>query len=485
MSARSLARRRSVQNQPRGRRRSRPPSVSASTAAWAPGPNMARSASVSGHSAAAAHRCGPEDVGVVGVEDVGLDRLAEQGLGVVDEVGVERVVARDQHAERVAAAASGPAHLLPEGRAGAGEAGEQHGVEPGDVDAELERVGGGQPGEPARRAAPPRARAAPRAGSRRGRPRPGRPGTGRPRRAVGARSGPPSRPRGATARRPGCAAASSTRSVSRSATSLVAERRTGAPFSPTPGTNGGSHRASAARPRGEPSSVTARDVEPGEPSGGGGGLGHGGRGQHEGGVGAVERRDPPEPPQDLGDVGAEDAAVVVALVDHDVAQGPEEARPAGVPGQQRAVQHVGVGEHVLAVVAGPLAHLGRGVAVVGGAAQVGQPVEPSARRVASWSWASALVGAEVEDGGAALPLGPAAGLDRLQRREQVAQRLARGRARGDHDVAARVGEVGRCALVGPGLGHAGRARRPRARGRRATSATASYVRGGARRARGG
>ena len=59
---------------------------------------------------------------------------------------------------------------------------------------------------------------------------------------------------------------SRTRSVSRSATSLVADRRTGAPFSPTPGTNGGSHSASAIRPRGEPSSVTAADVEPGEPA---------------------------------------------------------------------------------------------------------------------------------------------------------------------------------------------------------------------------
>ncbi len=55
---------------------------------------------------------------------------------------------------------------------------------------------------------------------------------------------------------------STTRSVSRSATSLAAERRTGAPFSPSPGTNGGSHSASAVRPRGEPSSVTAVTSRP-------------------------------------------------------------------------------------------------------------------------------------------------------------------------------------------------------------------------------
>ena len=38
-----------------------------------------------------------EDVGVVGVEDVGLDRLAEECLRVVDQVGVQGVVARDHH----------------------------------------------------------------------------------------------------------------------------------------------------------------------------------------------------------------------------------------------------------------------------------------------------------------------------------------------------------------------------------------------------
>ena len=35
---------------------------------------------------------------------------------------------------------------------------------------------------------------------------------------------------------------------------------------------------------------------------------------------AVRRTDPPQPPQDVGDVRAEDTAVVVALVDDDVAK---------------------------------------------------------------------------------------------------------------------------------------------------------------------
>ena len=53
-------------------------------------------------------------------------------------------------AERVPGAAPGPADLLPERRAGAGEAGHQHGVEAADVDAELEGVGRRQPEQLAR-----------------------------------------------------------------------------------------------------------------------------------------------------------------------------------------------------------------------------------------------------------------------------------------------------------------------------------------------
>ena len=175
----------------------------------------------------------PEHVGVVRVEDGGLDRCAEQRLGVVDQVGVERVVAGDQHAEGVLAAAPGPADLLPQRRAGAREAGHQHGVEPGDVDAELEGVGGGQPEQPPaaqrllERAAllgqvaaavgrdPVRAARASTSAEQ--------PPRGRAR---------PARRRAGTGRRPASARRSTTRSASRSAVSEVAARRTGAPFSP-------------------------------------------------------------------------------------------------------------------------------------------------------------------------------------------------------------------------------------------------------------
>ena len=389
-----------------------------------------------------------EDVGVVGVEDVGLDRLAEQGLGVVDQVGVQRVVARDHHAERVAGAAPGPTDLLPERGAGAREAGEEHGVEAADVDAELEGVRGGQAEQPA--VAQGRLELAALLGEvaaavRRDLVDQARvdlaeqPSRGE-RHRLGAAPGPDERER-----------------------AHPFDDQVGQQVGDLAGRGAAYGRAVLAQPgherrlpQGQRGASTWRavlgdrhDVEAGEPPGRHLRLGDGGRGQHEGGVGAVQRRHPPQPPQDLGDVGAEDAAVVVALVDDDVAQGAEEPRPARVAGQQGAVQHVGVGQDVLAVVARPLPHLGGGVAVVGGGPQVGQPglAEPAERR--ELVLGERLGRREVEDTGAALALRAAGGLDRVQPGQQVGQRLARGRSCGDHGVPALVGEVGGGDLVRP------------------------------------
>ena len=232
MSARSLARRRSVQNQP-----ARP--LAQQAGLGQPVDDLARGRAEQrqvglGQRVLLRRRAQvrAEDVGVGRVEDGRLDRPADQRLRVVDEVGVERVVAGDQHAERVLGAPPGPPDLLPQGGPGAGEAGDQHRVEAADVDAELERVGGGQPDQLARDAAAPRARGAPRAGSRRGRPRPGPAATDRPRRAArrrcAATCSAPRRDRTKASVR----TSSATRSASRSAASEDAARRTGAPFSP-------------------------------------------------------------------------------------------------------------------------------------------------------------------------------------------------------------------------------------------------------------
>ena len=83
-----------------------------------------------------------EDARVRVVEDRRLDAPLEQRLRLAHEVLVERVLARDEHGEPVAAAA-GAAPLLAQARDRPGEAGRDHAVEQADVDPQLERVGGG------------------------------------------------------------------------------------------------------------------------------------------------------------------------------------------------------------------------------------------------------------------------------------------------------------------------------------------------------
>ena len=99
---------------------------------------------MSGSSAAAQARCGAEHVRVGRVEHRRLDRRAEQRLRVVHQVGVQRVVAGHQHRERLLAGPPGAARLLPERGPGAREARDQHRVQPGQVDAQLQRVGRGE-----------------------------------------------------------------------------------------------------------------------------------------------------------------------------------------------------------------------------------------------------------------------------------------------------------------------------------------------------
>lgn len=85
-----------------------------------------------------------EHVGVVRVGDGGLDRLVQQGLRVVHEEGIEWIVSGHEQDQGALGAASRAAGLLPERGDGAGEPGDHHGIEPCDVDAELERIRGGR-----------------------------------------------------------------------------------------------------------------------------------------------------------------------------------------------------------------------------------------------------------------------------------------------------------------------------------------------------
>ena len=113
------------------------------------GPKTSSSTSVSGSSAAAAAQVRRQHVGVLRVQHGRLHRPLEQRLGVVDQVGVQRVVARRPAPPATAAGPPGPAGLLPQRGPGAGPAGEQHRVQAAHVDPELEGVGRGQPQQPA------------------------------------------------------------------------------------------------------------------------------------------------------------------------------------------------------------------------------------------------------------------------------------------------------------------------------------------------
>ena len=86
-----------------------------------------------------------ENIRVRRVDDHHLDRLFQQCLRMMNKVGVQRIVAGDQHDQRALSPPSGPARLLPERRDAARKPGQHHRIEPGDVHTEFQSIGGGQP----------------------------------------------------------------------------------------------------------------------------------------------------------------------------------------------------------------------------------------------------------------------------------------------------------------------------------------------------
>ena len=89
-----------------------------------------------------------------------------------------------------------------------------------------------------------------------------------------------------------------------------------------------------------------------------------------------------QPAQHVGDVRSEDAAQGVQLVDDDVLQAHEERGPPLVRREDPHVQHLGVGEHDVGVLAGPGAVVAGSVTVVGDGAQTGhQPRAQGAQLV--------------------------------------------------------------------------------------------------------
>ena len=127
---------------------------------------------------------------------------------------------------------------------------------------------------------------------------------------------------------------------------------------------GGFHRAKSLRPRGASSVAITSTSRPVSRAASSPGLPIVALARHQRGsppCSAISRR---KPAQHHRDLRPEDAAQHVRLVDHDDRQPEQEVGPPRVIGQQRQVQHVGVREHQVRVLADQRALALRGIAVV-------------------------------------------------------------------------------------------------------------------------
>ena len=281
----------------------------------------------SGSSAAAQHSCGPEHVRVARIGHGRLDRPAEHRPRMVRQVVVQRVVAGDEDDQRLLLRPARPAGLLPQRRQGAGIAGEHDGVEAGDVDAELQGVRRGHPEQvPGREGPlqlPPLLRQVAAAV-----------GVHPPHQVVA--TAVVQQPPGLVGHRLRAAPGPHERQRAGAAFHQVGQQaggvggrgppQRGAVLAGALGQRRLPQRERGAGPRG---AVLGDRLDGGadEAAGGRGGIGDGGRGEHEDRIGAVAAADPPQPPQHVPDVRAEDPAVGVALVDDDVGDPAQRARP--------------------------------------------------------------------------------------------------------------------------------------------------------------
>ena len=373
-----------------------------------------------------------------------------------DQVGVQRVVAGDQDGRRRPAAAPGPARLLPQRRPGARPSGDQHGVQAGDVDPELERGGGGQPDQPP--VGQGRLQPAPVLGQvagavrrhlRLGGPPPGCPPLGGPPLGWRRRLQRPAR-----GQRDRLGAAPGPDEGQRLDVLLdqPAEQvsRLGGGGSAQPGARLAAGLGQRRFPQGEGQRPARRAVlghllgaQPGQHPGAGARRPDRGGGEHEDRARrpvrrGVVRHHPAQPPQHVGHVRAEHSPVAVAFVDHHQAQPTEEPRPALMPGQQGPVQHVRGGQQVPGVAArpGPLG-VGR-VAVEGGRLHAGQAERADRRELIG---GEGLGRRDVEHS--------VAGEHRGEGGQQVAERFAGRRGGGDDHVPAGLGVVRGEGLVTP------------------------------------
>ena len=313
---------------------------------------------------------GAQHDGVVDVERGHLQRRGDEGVGMLDEVVVERVVTGHEHGEGLAPRSHRSPHLLPPRGPAPGPAGHHHRVEAVHVDAELQRRGGGHRAQPA--VAQPSLEVAPLLGQQAGAV--GRDLVGEPRGGLVEALARPLR------HRLGAAAGPREDDRARACHDEVghqlgrlrgrAASYRGAVLAEQPD----DRRLPQQDPPRGPGRAVVVDGDDGLADQAGcreTGLRGGRRGEHDDRLRPVVAGHAQQPAQHGGHVRAEQPAVGVALVDDDVAQPAQERRPHLVAGQQRMVQQVGVGQHDGGVSPGPRALVGRGVAVVRGGPHAG------------------------------------------------------------------------------------------------------------------
>ncbi len=178
------------------------------------------------------------------------------------------------------------------------------------------------------------------------------------------------------------------------------------------------------------------------------GVCHRGRAADEHRVGPVEPADPLQPAEHVGQMAAEHPAVDVQLVHHHVLQIGKELLPLGVVRQDAGMQHVGVGDHHMALLADGLARVIGRIAVIGEGLDVGLQFADETVHLVHLVIGQGLGGEEVN--------GPRLRLLQyfLEHRDVVAQRLAACRGRHQDHVGACAHKVDCLRLVGVELLHA-------------------------------
>ena len=384
-----------------------------------------------------AGQVGEQDVAVRRVDDGRLGGAGEELVGMGHEPLVELVAAGHEDGEGGGGAASRPPGLLPHRGDGAGEAVDHAGVEPPDVDAELQRAGGDDAVEAAVEELV-------------------LDGT-----ALGGEVAAPVGPHVAAAAESslglGChqlgalaAAAEGDGPVPAGHEAGDQRRRLGVGGGPGAGAFVDERRV----PQGEQALAVRRcvigdrrDVQTAQRRRQGRRLADGRRREDERRVGAQVVAEPPQAPEELGDVAAEHPSEGVQLVHHHVAQAHEERRPPAVVGQQPGVEHVGVGQHHRGVGSREGALLGRGVAVVAARHHARQRQGGERPELVPGE----RLGGEQHQSGARSTSLPRR---RFADHRLVAQRLARCGAGGDGHRAPGAGKVDRRCLVLPQPVHA-------------------------------